>query len=776
MAEVKSWINEPKNFGFRDELVDAHTKVDTPTGLKTKLQPHQQTAVRAMRDLEQRRVLEIAEESWIEHTQDNYIETHLGVLSDKFGSGKTIDILALVMGPDPLEVAEILQYPATNDLPPVAKRRQTSDYYGFVHEVRRVYAKRIDPTLILVGRSVIFQWVQAIERFTDLKVLVINSFKHFLAFYKMFTTDISELNQYDIVLVKNASMSSKTFLKTMPIFKDTAVGATNQKPIINVLYQLTMHFNYKWRRVVLDDFDTIKINMNARVIPADFTWLISATRKRTARTTYISAYEFGDTIEERLRWFRPTYNSLFYKNELFTVCNIRNESDFIDECVNITMPKFYVYSVFNPNNKYMELLDAMGADDARTVMEMLNGGAMKTACEYLGTKANSEAEIFQLILGKKYKSYKNAVMHFKHARAVKGFIEPMPVSKFDIGEEPIKVLRTNLKEMGPVEELVFIDQQFADVRATVQEANYRYAEQKDNHGKAINRVIDNIKEGFCPVCASPISAKEEGEDSDDDFDLAEFGLDDDFKEEKLDAMIMKCCGVIICSNCVSGSTHLHRAGTNVVGSCPNCKRSISYKSMIFLDRGLDTNAIINEEFEEPPVEEEAPADAAADEPKEPTKLDVIVNIIKGTPPKDRKEVKMDIPSLLGGHGTLPDAPDPTKTKSVVFANFEETLSDIKQRLDKEKISYLQVNGTPKQIAEKVESFRKDVQVMLVNGSQYCAGLNLQFADNIIFAHKIIDSAVEGQLAGRLQRLGRKTCLQIHYVVYDNEKNFLNRFD
>ena len=774
----KSWIDRPKSFGFRDELDNDSTKIETPKGLKTRLQPHQQAAVRAMRDLEQRRVLEICEESWIDHSQDNYLETQVGVLSDKFGSGKTIDILALVLGPDPSEVAEIMQFPGNNDIPSVAKKKKSPDYYGFVHEVRRIYNARIDPTLIFVGRSVMFQWVEAIKQFTDLKVFVINSFKHFLIFYKMFTNDISELNQYDIVLVKNASMSSKTFLKTMPIFEGTAVGTTKQKPIINVVYQLTMHFNYKWRRVVLDDFDTIKINMNARAIPADFTWLISATRKRNARTTDINLSECGETIEDQLRWFRPTYNSLFYKNEVFTVCNIRNDSHYIDECVNITAPKFFVYSVFNPNNKYMELLDAMGADDARTVMEMLNGGAMKTACEYLGTKANSEAEIFQLILGKKYKAYKSAVMHFRHANKVKGFIAPLPLSRLEIGEEPIKVLRTNLKELGPMEELHFINQRFVDVRATVQEANQRYKEQKENHGKAINRVIDNIKEGHCPVCANPINTttEGEGEDSDDDFDLAEFGLEEDFEDEKLDAMIMKCCGVIICSNCVSGSTRLHRAGGNVVGSCPNCKRNISYKSMIFLDRRLDTEAIINEEFEKHPVEEPEKKEEESSEPKEPTKLDIIVQIIRGNPPKNRKQVEMQIPSLLGGNGKLPDAPDPAKTKSVVFANFEETLCDIKKRLDKEKIAYLQVNGTPKQIAEKVEHFRKDVPVMLVNGSQYCAGLNLQFADNIIFAHKIIDSAIEGQLAGRLQRLGRKTCLQIHYVVFDNEKNFLNRFD
>jgi hypothetical protein len=53
--------------------------------------------------------------------------------------------------------------------------------------------------------------------------------------------------------------------------------------------------------------------------------------------------------------------------------------------------------------------------------------------------------------------------------------------------------------------------------------NADYLLQKEQDGLAINRVIDNIKEGSCQVCSLPL--------------------------EDMDAFIVRCCGLIVCDVC-----------------------------------------------------------------------------------------------------------------------------------------------------------------------------------------------------------------------------------
>jgi len=147
---------------------------------------------------------------------------------------------------------------------------------------------------------------------------------------------------------------------------------------------------------------------------------------------------------------------------------------------------------------------------------------------------------------------------------------------------------------------------------------------------------------------------------------------------------------------------------------------------------------------------------------------VLTDILRGIIPEGREKIVPRIPSLLQGNKDIPRGPE-TPTKFLVFANFEESLRLIEQTLKDIEEPYLMLQGTYAERARILDKFRYGSErVLLINSQKNCAGLNLQFTTDLIFMHKIIDPAIEAQVAGRAQRIGRTCNLNIHYILYDNE--------
>ena len=59
------------------------------------------------------------------------------------------------------------------------------------------------------------------------------------------------------------------------------------------------------------------------------------------------------------------------------------------------------------------------------------------------------------------------------------------------------------------------------------------------------------------------------------------------------------------------------------------------------------------------------------------------------------------------------------------------------------------------------------KIMLANSSLFGCGMNLENSSHIIFVHKM-NTAMEMQVIGRAQRLGRKGVLNIINLEYENE--------
>jgi SNF2 family DNA or RNA helicase len=264
---------------------------------------------------------------------------------------------------------------------------------------------------------------------------------------------------------------------------------------------------------------------------------------------------------------------------------------------------------------------------------------------------------------------------------------------------------------------------------------------------SLNRIKDHLTEGECPICSQELKDDCEGK-----------------------VVIFKCCSVIICEICCFGTifkkTH--------VGTCGNCRKECTLKDLIYINQEINLDELVqkvesgsfHKEVKEA-AETATPVQVNSGRSQNYCKFDAIVDIIRGITPLNQKRVNMIIPQLMAGSSELPES---NTRKVLIFANYDETLHRICDRLTDEKIDYERLGGTHKQIAEMVNRFQTSLNhnVLVICAAKYCAGLNLQMATDLIFAHLMVDENIETQVAGRLIRLGRQNAANFHYLMYESE--------
>ncbi|QYB17714.1 transcription activator BRG1 [Pacmanvirus S19] len=756
--ETKLNICEVNNkLGIQVELDDDFDIVETPAGFRNiELYPHQATAVRALIDIEDKHVLTVNDNRKYDDITNSEvkIETSAMVLSEPFGSGKTIDILGLILErpipkPYPTYANSIIllhgepKYVPYNKRVPIAKPI-------FRHEIIRKFTgpdALIKPNLIIAGSSVLVQWENAIKDFTYLRVFTIGNYYSLMKFHQLYKE--KKLKAYDIILLKNGMVTGN-----FSNIGDYANGK-NYHSMISIISKFTA--SSCWSRVIYDDFDTISIPAGAQAINALFTIYVSATKKKTDSTVRNPTIKYANIVDA-MRSRNAPLNNILKDKILFTNFNISNKSEFVELSTNIPIVKKFRYVYTNPDDNYIRLLGVMGEQDANNIMEMLNGDAIDTAAEALGIKTSSVADIFQRMLDKKYERYMNDQYVLETIENFRMKVLPQ-LQPYEVeGKErkhtmqELDSIRSALvkKTLPGMDKCKFYS---IALEQMIDELYTEYQISKEQNGLAINRVIDNIKEGSCQVCCLPL--------------------------EDMDTFIVRCCGLIVCDVCgIKGSQislrYSYKLKTNTLcGSCANCKADVDPRhDLIFVDRNFDLEKILQAKGDEKP-EEPLPEPEVVEEVKEPVveiknpKLKALLQIIRGQTPENMEVVDMKIPHLIEGRVERP-MPEGEKRKVLVFANFNETLNLIEDFLVEQGIEFLRLHGTFKEKADTVKQFKKEGTVLLINSQQHCAGLNLQFASDLCLFHHILDENIISQVCGRLQRVGRQYEGRIHWLLYKNE--------
>jgi SNF2 family DNA or RNA helicase len=732
VAPKNRWFNTIKNFNQGSVhhrtratktynvsiLIDETYKgVDDIEGLKTSLFPHQKPIVQAMLDVENIRKSQVTMTSnGYGHTATEVtIMNSSCVLSEPVGSGKTIDVLSLIL---------LQKFPKAYPDIGVVKLNENSNTKSLKSVVRRKFKNILFPTIIFAGVSVVDQWVQAIKEFTSLRYFAVYHVRDLQILIEMMAS--KKINNYDIVVVKNGKITRPV---KFPDFVKVELKNKKSNPYIyNVISNIR---NFCWSRVVVDDFDTIKLPHNAGLVNGLFTWYISSTKKMMpSRVTKNSQFR---TTSDMLMYSNYGCGKIMENKLLFNCMNIRNNPEFIEQTNNLPSPKFFAYVFNNPNDRYMGLMGVMDNEQANQIMEMLNGDAFETAADAAGIKSTSVADIFQKILGEQFENYETSIKVIDFIDRNEDAKKRIPYSENPDTEDTYT--KKNLLEYRHP------SYNYPGLRGLLSNTKVEYKEIHEKSGIAIQRVKSNISEGDCPICYI------------------------DLKDEEEDCVILKCCGVVVCSGCCFETIFPNK---RMDGQCSNCRARLSILNIIYLNSEFNLDSIVEDRIQDNFSGDLNVETEPNEAPKKPrTKIDAIVDIINGVSPEEQKAVDVRIHNLMKGRGNLPNG---EVKKVLIFANYDETLKKLEEEFIELKIKYVRLGGGHSEISRKALAFQKSKKscVMIINSTKHCSGINLQTATDLIFSHKILDKNVEAQVAGRIQRMGRKTQANIHYMFYKNE--------
>ncbi len=729
----------PLEIGQKLYLTDASEKLEN-SKLNIELYEHQKTAVAALLRIERERVFATAPVLRGMSNAQYTVGTNAAILSERVGAGKTFIILELIsqsQRPRALATKVVLTQPPMQSHSKDDNRIR--DNLEAKADISIQYTgpnALLHPNLIIVGASVVDQWERNIRQHTNMKVFVIRGQPDMKKFTQLFRSN--DLRQFHIVLLKNGKYTG-----------DLEIGDGKEcGGLIYAMNEITK--GHCWSRVIYDDFDTINIVPGSNAVNALFSIYVSATERKEAPIIRREKPVEYKNLAEILTASHRSLQYTVHDRVLFTNFNIRNAKDFVDLSAQVTVLEVYRYIYDNPDDNFIQAIGALGADEARETVEALNAGAYSTAAQRWGCESRSPADIFKKMLDKQYDLYMSDVKTLEIIEKVRANVmelDPYPEEKrFKV--KVLDIVRTAVAKKTIPEVKYFDDR----IIGCIDELKVEYTRSKDRNGISINRVIDNVKQGDCQACCIPL--------------------------EETNVFIVRCCGLIVCDVCgIKGNQIALRynykiKGHTVCGQCSNCKAEIlPQRDLIFVDRNFDMMSLLKAKGDEKPldaiVEEVKPENP--DEPKiRNPKLRTLLKIIKGEPVAEREKIPNKIKNLIEG---VLDRPQPAGVtrKLLLFAGFDETLNTIEGFLIEHNIEFLRLNGSSQQVTQTVLDFKKRGTVLLINSKQKCAGLDLQFATDLVYFHVISDEHVESQVAGRIQRLNRQFNGRIHYLMFRNEK-------
>ena len=765
------------------------SRVDYVPGLKTTLLAHQKPIVRAMFDVEQKRAIDltivgsknrvfsyaddgrsrrasreksepartgmlnqIAGRATTVAADDKYrLRYCAAVLSDPPGSGKTIDILSLILlSPVPRIVPDIFTF--VHRMPLSTKGNDSAEADEEILVMRRKFPQIFRQTLIFVGASVLNQWILAIKRFTDLNAFAVKDVYDVRDLLQMIHNKVhfnhSALDAYDIIIVKNGKITVDLGL---PEVLDTETNEEKANPNAHQKRGASSIYNiigsmgeFCWARVVIDDFDTIHLPSPAKIVPAIFTWFVSATNKLSRRSANVGERYYDESSIFHGR--QMNYEELTNEGNLFYLFNVSNDATFLKNSAKIPIPKYFVHVICNKNDKLVDALRISGAASS-DVVEALNADAFNEAAQKIGIACDNVAGVFEQILGRQFNNYKTATELLIFIDDVLAGYELLPPISQHLDPDNAKYGKKELLERAPVE------YKYPGLRKLLDESRAEYLQIKNDAGRAIQRIKDRITDGECSICCNPLAGKS--------------------------CTINKCCSFVLCSGCGiqtqidlpqghDGRPQTAESIRQAAGRCANCRAAIKMADLVYLDDKFELSQIVGDNLRYEQKTELKSQETKTDETAEAkTKWEVIRRIIMRKKIAQTKQVDMHIPNILKGTHRMPDAPI---CKALIFANFEEPLQNVTKLLVDAKIKHWRLGGTAAHINEMAEEFTKcgKTCALIINSVRYSSGLNLQTATDVIFVHQITDAAWEIQVTGRALRIGRTNNLNIHYVLYENE--------
>lgn len=236
------------DIGFRRQLTEESPRATQPSEIKLHLRDHQLAIIDAMCRQENASLEGI--DHGLTKTYCNY-----GVLGDEVGTGKSLAVLGFIA------------HMKSQDI----QTNRSFLMYGSSKSIFTIYNKPINPSaysnLIVVPHTLYRQWQEYCKKQTTLNV-----------FYAKSQKDIDPLAAY-WEITQNRDISGNLAEKRNALIK--TIRESDVVLVSNTLYANLMYYstsnNFSWKRIFVDEMDTIHITGNTPPPTANFVWFISAT-------------------------------------------------------------------------------------------------------------------------------------------------------------------------------------------------------------------------------------------------------------------------------------------------------------------------------------------------------------------------------------------------------------------------------------------------------------------------------------------------------------------
>lgn len=337
-------------------------QAEQPKKIKIKMKHHQLASLYYANKLETDKYFNV---------DDRKIETSIGVIADKVGSGKSLIVLSIIANQKILKKT-LCSYRSDGYINTIKKNEDTES---------------IDTNVIVVPHGLIKQWQKYIEQHTSLSFITVNNKKTFEPVKK----NLNKLNDYDITLVSSTKYNDFASL------------------FIRYLQYTHLYETIKVSRLFIDETDSIKIP-SCKKLYASFYWFITSSYRRLLKPDGEIKYEnsqgqLSNYYNYSLGYFKRVVvngiNSRGFIREVLCKFSIiapnvssqliiKNSDKFIESSFKIEQPNIIKIICKNPIS-----LNILSGVISNNILSHINAGDVQGAIEKLNCTKVDESNLIK---------------------------------------------------------------------------------------------------------------------------------------------------------------------------------------------------------------------------------------------------------------------------------------------------------------------------------------------------------------------------------------------
>ncbi len=541
-----------------------------------------------------------------------------GFLKEPLGTGKTVEILALI---------------STNQIPNNMYVKYISLQDDFISKVYPENRKK-KTSVISINSSILKQWISETEKFTYLSWYVINSRESLIHYI----TNIQNLN-YDILFITDGSVLNNDS-EIITIIKSYNSEFTEFKILKKILYSSVLALiEFQFTRVIFDDYFLLNSNFR-NLIPTGFTWFISSTAKDD-RFYSKGVYRLSDD---------NTYD--------FNLLNLYNiHENFIVKCSNSDIENYdslffkIKYKVIFLHKKSDHLIkNIVELSGINQYYDLINSDCYDTIFKKYKIRCNNIYDLFKFVLKKNYGNVAKSFVAIKKLKIIKQEINnyiTIDYENFDdfgnyqnLTEHEFHVKYGNIKNLNKIiEEKVKYPNMENDICNII--------ERLEIYKKKKLELLDKVHlEKDCLICNK-------------------INMDR--------TVIMNCCINSICEECFIKHFNVFKSEV-----CPFCRKVLYTNNVMVFDNHnkLEYIKMLGEikESQEP----QEPQETQEPQEIEKNKFDVLLDILNNNI-KYENDIVIDIPNVVYGKKEVEVENDNIK-KVLIYSNLIESKRKIIKNL------------------------------------------------------------------------------------------------